>query len=471
MSNNYFLPGTNIVNNDITNILNSNVSNIPTADITDVSIPNLYDINGTLFPRDIGLIVSEFPDEDADPNILTGEFCFIASGHYDITQTFQTLKSASHLPVRNQPAFLSDLSNNGFSIEFKNLPKITKFIPYNITAPAFLADENKGYSIDTTFNTLPNVVQMALITGKSTVPIISPAFLADENKGFHTKFKYYPAISFYDILHAESYKNFYAFIGTGSYSTEFSIDISDKIIETTDIQYDYTNTLQIYMNTYKLNNKIGVIKTADNTLIRSSYDTNSNTFDTDIINITSREVLYDISSNHIYKLGSFDNFYTNFIEYINNFFGIGGLTNQLFSSTNKPPIDISNNNIISYNKAYLSTILSTLTGNIKITDVASMINYCVIANPFKNRYSNIKNKDGFLEGDKFFVKDGITVTFNLDILNNIYHNDTSFNNLIDTSGNQSVPQPIYNYDLCYNNPFNISKTITTDLLIILKDNI
>jgi len=470
MSTNYYLPGTNIVNTNITNISNSNVADIPTADITNVSIPNLYDINGTLFPRDIDIILSEYPDNrPSDPNVLTGSFAFLASGQYNISKTFQKLLSTNH-PVLNQPAFVSDLSNNGFTINFHNFTPIKQILPYNISAPAFLGDENSGFSINSSFHPLPNVIQMALTTGRSSVPIITPAFLADNNRGFNKFIKFQPAISFYDILNAPTYTDYFAFLGSGTYSTQFLIDASDKTIETTDIRYDYTNTLQVFMNTYKLNNKIGVIKDNSNNVINSSYNISTNSFENDIITITSREVFYDLSVNHIFKLGAFDNFYTNFIEYINNFFGIGGFNNQLFSSSTRPPSDISNNNIISYNKAYLSTILSTLSGTVKITDVASMINYSVLANPFGNRQSGILNRDGFLEGDKFFVKDGVTINFNLDILNTI-PNDTSFNSIIDNSGNQSLPQPIYNFDLCYNNPFNITKSITTDLLIILKDNI
>ncbi len=467
MSNNYYLPGTNIINTNNTNILNSDISNIPTSEITNVSIPDLYDLGGTLFPRDIKILLTEIVAHD-NPDVISSSYCFLGSGTFDIKQTFETLQSASHLPILNYPAFSADIGI-GYTVNHYNLPVITKMLPYTSPYHAFIGDDDKGYNITTTFNELPNVIAMSLITG-NTVPIISaPAFIGVENQGFHNK-TIYPTITFEDILNAESYKYYYAFEGTGTYYSKFLIDITDKEIETVDIRYDYSNTLQVYMNTNILNNKINVTKNKNNVVINSSYNSDTNSFDTNLINITSNEVFYDISSNHIKHLGAFDNFYTNFIEFVNNFFGVGGLNNNLFSSISKPSHDLSNNTV-NFNKAYISTLLSTLSGTVKITDIASMINFCIMSNPFNNRPSGTKNRDGFLEGDKFFVKNGITITFNLDILNTMPKNDTSFNSLIDISGNQSIPQSIYNYDISYNNPFNITKSITTDLLIILKDNI
>ena len=457
-------------------------SQLPIRNLHAFSGSGGYDIDHTFnLSWDQGTFVTPIDNTNNNTNNVLSSFkpipAFSGSGGYDIDNKYETLPNVVQMALITnktsvpliEPAFLGI---GGYDIDkkYETLPNVVQMSLNNnrtslpLIEPAFLG--TGGYLIDKKYETLPNFVDMALITGKTSVPLIEPAFLGDN--GFHINYKYKPNITFKDILNKESYKYYYAFIGSGNYSTKFLIDASDKIIENSDTRYDYTNTLQVYIETHKINNKIGVIKNKNNDVITSSYNEQTNLFNNNVFTITSNELLYDISVNHIYKLGSFDNFYTNFIEYINNFFGIGGFTNQLFSSSNQPPIDISNNNIISYNKAFLSNILSSLTGSIQITDVATMINYCVIANPFNNRDFLIKNKDGFLEGDKFFIKDGITVTFNLDILS---HKDTRLNTIIDPSGNQSIPQPIYNYDLCYNNPFNITKTITTDLLIILKDNI
>ena len=429
-----------------------------------------------------GLFIDKFDKFDKNKTIDTyfkPRPAFLGISGYNIDKKYDTLPNFVDMALITgktsvpliEPAFLG---TGGYDIDKKydTLPNVVEMALINgnisvpLIEPAFLG--TGGYDIDKKYDTLPNFIEMALINGNISVPLIEPAFLG--TGGYDIDKKYDTPITFKDILNTESYKFYYAFTGSGTYSTKLSIDATDKTIETLDVRYDYTNTLQVFMETYKFNNKIGVIKDNSNNIINSSYNISNNTFENDIISMTAKDVFYNISANHIFKLGAFDNFYTNFIEYVNNFFGIGGFTNQLFSSTNLPPNDISNNNIVFYNKDLLSNILSSLTGNVQITGIASMINYCVIANPFNNRQPGITNRFGFLEGDKFFIKDGVTINFNLDILNTT-SNDISLSSIIDNSGNQSLPQPIYNFDLSYNNPFDIKKTITTDLLIILKDNI
>lgn len=461
MSSYYYIPGTNIINPDIQNIIDSfsQIENIPSFELT-----TLPDISSNLFTQDIADQFVDIPIfEDHFNDDGSYGFAFVGENGYTIQQLFLQLDQHTNLKVSNYPAFLGD-EGIGYSVSHYNLPVVTISLPYLNIMPAFLGDENTGFSVShTKLAQLPNVIEMSIERGNIGNIIVEPAFIGEG--GFETNIKY-PFITFEDIFTHANFQNYIAFVGEGSYHTEQYFDASKQIIETHVLRYDYTNTLQVYIETTKINSKIGVIKDEYNTLISTSYSKENRNFSTNIINITANDLLYDISTNHIKHLGAFNSSYSNFIEDVNNFFGIGAYDPTIFSRTYKPPLDLSNN-IIEYNKAYISTMLSNLSGSVQITDVSAIIDFCVITNPFKNRGRLYNSKEGFLEGDRFFIKKGATITFNLDIINNT----PSININIDTSGNQNISEKIYNYDICYNNPFNITKTMTSDLLIILKDNI
>lgn len=456
----YYIPGTNIINPDIKNIIDSlsQLENIPSFELT-----TQPDLSSNLFTEDIA---DQFDDIPIFEHHINDDgsygFAFIGENGYIIEQVFLKLDQQLSM-VTNYPAFLGD-ENTGYSVSHYNLPVVTITLPYLNVKPVFLGDENTGYSVShNKLAQLSNVIEMGIERGSIGTIIVEPAFIGEN--GFKTDVKY-PLITYEDVFANATFQNYFALVGHGTYQTQHYFDASDKVIDTHVLRYDYTNTLQIYMNTTKINSKIGVIKDENNNLISSSYSTENRNYSADIITITAHELFYDISVNHIKHLGAFNSYYSNFIEDINNFFGIGAFDPTIFSNTYKPPLDLSNN-VIEYNKAYISTLLSQLSGSVKITDISAIIDFCLITNPFKNRGRSYNTKEGFLEGDRFFIKKGVTITFNLDIINNI----PSINIEIDTSGNQSIPEKIYNFDICYNNPFNITKTLHSDLLIILKDNI
>ncbi len=460
MSSYYYIPGTNIINPDIQNIIDSfsQFENIPSFQLIDEP-----DLSSNLFTQDI---VDQFIDIPVFEDHLNDDgsygFAFIGENGYIIQQVFLKLDQQLDT-VTNYPAFLGD-ENTGYSLTHYNLPVVTITLPYLNVKPVFLGDENTGYSVShNKLAQLSNVIEMGIERGNIGNIIVEPAFIGENGFKSHIK---YPLITFQDILTNAKFDNYVAFVGEGTYHTQHYIDISNKPIQTHVLRYDYTNTLQVYIDTTKINSKIGVIKDEYNNLITSSYSTDNRNYSSDIITITANDLFYDISINHIKHLGAFNSSYSNFIEDVNNFFGIGAFDPTIFSKTYKPPLDLSNN-VVEYNKAYISTLLSNLSGSVKITDISAIIDFCVITNPFKNRGRSYNSKEGFLEGDRFFIKKGVTITFNLDIINNI----PSININIDISGNHTIPEKIYNYDICYNNPFNITKTLTSDLLIILKDNI
>ena len=401
MSSYYYIPGTNIVNPDIQNIIDSfsQFENIPSFELT-----TQPDISSNLFTQDI---VDQFDDIPIFEHHLNDDgsygFAFIGENGYIIQQLFLELDQHTTLNVTNYPAFLGD-ENTGYSVTHYNLPVVTITLPYLNVKPAFLGDENTGYSVShNKLAQLSNVIEMGIERGNIGTIIVEPAFVGEN--GYKTDIKY-PFITYEDVFRNAKFQNYIAFVGEGSYHTEQYFDISKQVIKTHILHYDYTNTLQVYIDTTKINSKIGVIKDEYNTLISSSYSKQNRQYSTNIITITANDLFYDISVNHIKHLGAFHSSYSNFIQDVNNFFGIGAFNPTIFSQNYKPPFDLSNN-IIDYNKAYISTLLSNLSGSVSITDINAIIDFCVITNPFKNRDRLYNSEQGFLEGDRFFIKKGV----------------------------------------------------------------
>lgn len=228
--------------------------------------------------------------------------------------------------------------------------------------------------------------------------------------------------------------------------------------------FDITKALQLNINTDILNLKLGLVRNSNGDIISSTFNKERRRFNNNILMVTAYDIFHNIKIHQIVSMGAFKGFFSNFIEIVNNYFGIGGFNNTLFSGNNKP-----NNNFIDdpvfYNKSSLISNLNNLNGFIKIPDIDCLLNYLVLSNIFNNRPSDeeFSIKNGFLEGDEIFIKNGISIEYNLDILSNI----TTNNNInIDLSLNDEFYQQNGTIS-----PFNINNKITTHLLLKLKDNI
>lgn len=229
-------------------------------------------------------------------------------------------------------------------------------------------------------------------------------------------------------------------------------------------EYDFTKTLQLNINTDILNLKLGLVRNSNGDIISSSFDNNLRKFNKNLISITAFDIFNNIDINQITHIGAFNGFFSNFIEKVNNYFGIGGFNNTLFGGINKPNSNHINDPVL-YNKLMLISSLNKLNGFIKLPDIDCLLNYLVLSNIFENRPQDeeFSIKNGFLEGDEIFIKNGISIEYNLDILSNI----TTNNNIdIDLSLNDEFYQQNGTIS-----PFNINNKLTTHLLLKLKDNI
>jgi hypothetical protein len=194
-----------------------------------------------------------------------------------------------------------------------------------------------------------------------------------------------------------------------------------------------TNALQITFDVRSFNSKMGLYKDASNTyIINTEYDYVNDVFPTDSITITTADIL-NIDTSQIMSVGSYSTVYSDFINYVKEYFGyVGGFT-TLFSNAET----FSYNDGIFDASAFMQIIQTTsdssggytdLSGNITISNITKLLRTAVDSNAFGNRNvttgttssdpsnnSNYGVADGFIEGDLIFVPTGISITLNLDI--------------------------------------------------------
>jgi len=175
-------------------------------------------------------------------------------------------------------------------------------------------------------------------------------------------------------------------------------------------KFDLTNTLQVEFNVLTFNRKLG------------KYDSLNNIYANDTIRLNAAEFVAGISEKQIISLGSFSNFYNDFISYVNHYFGYAeGFTTSLFASDS----DLVRNNgefnaksfiqLISRMNHYQSgSFIPQISGEITITDVSQLLNYAKITNVFGNR-GNGNYSSGFLDGDLILVPSGISITLDLNL--------------------------------------------------------
>ena len=164
----------NTIKTKLTNHFDNIIKLLDTNLISDIYIGsvknNKLDGEGLIIKKNKILIEGEFKNDliensncildniNLKGTIDNGDFI---TGTYNINHTFDKLKSASHLPIKNYSAFIGDIGT-GYKVNHYNLPVITQYLPYTTSYPAFLGDENQGFNITSTFKELPSVLELLI---------------------------------------------------------------------------------------------------------------------------------------------------------------------------------------------------------------------------------------------------------------------------------------------------------------------
>ena len=199
----------------------------------------------------------------------------------------------------------------------------------------------------------------------------------------------------------------YAFYGSGGYTIDQCFNTIKLIPESKIYQYDVTNAVQVLFDVRTFNEKLGLFKDENNQYITySSYDTIRDVFTTatqnnelntetapalDTITLSANEFVNGLVTNYVMSVGCYNTVYSDYIEYVNTYFGYAGGFGTLFSSASE--FDLNGGifdasafvNVINPYYTASGEQVKPLTGTITISNINSLLEYAINTNCFNNR--------------------------------------------------------------------------------------
>jgi hypothetical protein len=247
---------------------------------------------------------------------------------------------------------------------------------------------------------------------------------------------------------------FYAFNAAGGFEMEAGFTTITQLPDASFNNYDVTNALQVVMDVAVFNEKLNLFKDyATGAIITSSYSPTTQEFDVSSITISASDFKTALPHyGRIISVGAYTNMYTNFENYVKQYFGYPGGFASLFNQATL--FDLSSNDFDNIHKLLVPASFSEtgetatgdeisgnyikdLSGNITISNITKLLRHAVDANIFGNRASgtsadpsgnplNFGVGDGFMAGDLIYVPTGTKLTLDLDISPELY--SSPFNN-------------------------------------------
>jgi len=192
---------------------------------------------------------------------------------------------------------------------------------------------------------------------------------------------------------------YYAITATGGFEINTISEIKLKPLLQFG-KYDLTNAVQLLLKKNIINSKLGQF-------IDGKFSENS-------IKITVDDFQFD--SSRIISLGSLENVYIEFKNYIYDYFKMS-VAIHIFNEQN---IDI-------FDKAELCKIIhdNRMLGYIEIIDCNTILKTLLESNICGNR-ENVFIEEGFIEGDILFIPNGLSIYLSVDCgLDQLYQFDMS----------------------------------------------
>jgi hypothetical protein len=245
-----------------------------------------------------------------------------------------------------------------------------------------------------------------------------------------------------------SYEGFYyAFYGSGGFTMDQCFNTIKLQQQNPLLRYDVTKAVQVRFNVRTFNEKIGLYKAANNVDISSSeFNPVTDKFLENSITITAAEFLAGMSEEQVLSVGAYSTLYSDYIQFVNTYFGYAGGFSSLFADASE--FDINGGvfdasafmNIITESPADIAggANVKALDGSITISDINNLLKFAIDGNVFKNRTpqvldatdasasdtgydasgfsyahslykTNFGMADGFIHGDLIFIPAGTTV--------------------------------------------------------------
>lgn len=246
---------------------------------------------------------------------------------------------------------------------------------------------------------------------------------------------------------------YYAGKAEGGFSIEQGAHYIELIKLPNFEQYDMTNAIQIGFDVRILNEKLGLIKSDDHTIISTTFN---GRFPVDQIKITVTEFLSQINLESIISFEPWKYIMDRFTDYISNYF------NGVFAVKHEPPL--TKETFVQLFK----TLKTTMQGEINVKHIYCMLEDFIHYNAFGNRTENEGIEYGFMTGDLLYIPNGLSITLSMNVMNN----NITLNDLVMNSTTNCVccgpPVKLNVKDkVSYTNPTALTYTIQTPLLLKL----
>ena len=194
----------------------------------------------------------------------------------------------------------------------------------------------------------------------------------------------------------------YAITGSGSF--EINTSSSIKLVPVSQFgKYDFTNALQVLMKRDFFNSKIGV------------FESSLNAFSNDNIQITTTDFL--LTEEQIVSLGSLETIYLDFKTYVHDYFNVPYGINMFQDNMDQTSI---------FDKFEFCKLLrdQQFTGQITILEINQILKKLMEFNICGNRNGNECLEYGFIDGDLFYIRNGISILLNIDnVISQTYTTD------------------------------------------------
>ena len=279
-----------------------------------------------------------------------------------------------------------------------------------------------------------------------------------------------------------------AFAASGGYKAEQGLQ-SITLLRGDQINtYDVTQAIQVVYDVRSFNKKLGIIKDVSNLdVLSTTYDPDTNRYTTDSITIDALEFIEGVPVENIMSVGRLSTLYSDFIEFISDYFDYPQGFSSLFTITSQYDInngifDISALHNLFSAKAYSDgQYIRELSGNIVISGITNLMDTVVYNDSFGNRdpngnantasdpddRNNYTLADGFLQGDLIYIPYGFEVKLTLSVINNnIMVNYLGYQNAENVSNDYHNGTFKQTTNVC---DTNISRIVKCPMLIRLKN--
>lgn len=184
--------------------------------------------------------------------------------------------------------------------------------------------------------------------------------------------------------------------------------------------YNLRDTIQLKYSTRALNMKIGIVTDSTGAVVSRDVDSATGLLNDDELDINTTDFLNYVGSSNVITMGAMATLYSDYLETINTYFGSHIVLNNNIFNINGGVFDAAafahliNGGTFNVSGSFVTDI----QGNVTVYSMNDKLRHATDKNIFGNRTPGVTQvSDGVIDGDMFYVPDGLTVTLKLNIDN------------------------------------------------------